>query len=115
MRALEKDRGRRYETASGAGAGRRAVPGRRAGRGVAAERTLPLRKFLRRHKGPAIAASLLLAALVAGVVGTGIGLRREKRAAKQLAERRLGQVENANEILGSVFDDLDPYSRGAGR
>ena len=36
MKALEKDRNRRYETANGFAAGRAALPGRRAGAGVPA-------------------------------------------------------------------------------
>ena len=38
---LEKDRNRRYESAGGAGRGRRAVPGRRAGRGLPAVGRVP--------------------------------------------------------------------------
>ena len=42
MKALEKDRNRRYETASAFAAGRAAVPGRRAGAGVPAVGVVPL-------------------------------------------------------------------------
>ena len=41
MKALEKDRARRYETANGAGPRHPALPGRRGGRGPAADGRLP--------------------------------------------------------------------------
>ena len=41
MKALEKDRNRRYETANGFAAGRAALPGRRAGAGVPAVGRVP--------------------------------------------------------------------------
>src|SRR5882757_2682742 len=41
MKALEKDRSRRYETADGLARGRRALPGRRTGGGVPARGRLP--------------------------------------------------------------------------
>jgi hypothetical protein len=39
-----------------------------------------LKKFVRRHKGQVIAASLVLLALVGGIVGTTFGLYRENQA-----------------------------------
>ena len=42
MKALEKDRNRRYETANGLARGRAALPGRRAGAGVPAVGVVPL-------------------------------------------------------------------------
>jgi tetratricopeptide (TPR) repeat protein len=77
-----------------------------------------------------LAASLVLLALLAGIVGTTVGLleaqRQERRAVieskekenarqsealqRRQAEKRLSQVEKANEILGSIFKDLDPHN-----
>ena len=59
-----------------------------------------LRKFVRRNRGPVLAAGLILLLLVGGIVGTTIGLMR--------ARKRLAQVEKGIEILGSIFEDLDP-------
>ena len=59
-----------------------------------------LGKFVRRNRGPVLAASLVLLALVGGVLGTSFGLLK--------AQRRLKQIEKANEILGSIFKDLNP-------
>ena len=82
-----------------------------------------LRKFVRRNRGPVLAASLLLVALAGGVVGTTVGLVRAEQArraagrraegervAKELAEKRLAQIEKAIGILGSMFENLDPMA-----
>jgi serine/threonine protein kinase/tetratricopeptide (TPR) repeat protein len=76
MKCLEKDRTRRYETASGL-----ALDVQRyladepvlAGPPSTAYR---LRKFLRRHRVPVLAGAALVLALVAGIVGTTWGLVR---------------------------------------
>jgi serine/threonine protein kinase/tetratricopeptide (TPR) repeat protein len=156
MKCLEKERHRRYETAN-----QLALEIQRyladepvqAGPSSASHR---LKKFLRRNKGPVLAASLLFLVLLVGVVGTSVGLvqaesahqaeaqqrrlaeterdqketarraavknerqavdnerraaeaARKERKAKELAQQRLAQIEKANEILASVFQDLDP-------
>jgi serine/threonine protein kinase len=74
MKALEKDRGRRYETAAAFAAD--------VGRYLAGEpvQAVPpsagyrLRKFLGKHRGAVLAAGLVALALVAGLVGTTLGL-----------------------------------------
>jgi serine/threonine protein kinase len=121
MKALEKDRGRRYESASAFAADiERYLKDEPvlAGPPGAGYR---LKKFLRRNRGSVLAASFLLLALFAGVIGTSLGLLQAQRAereaaqraegerrAKETAKQRLAQIEKANEILGSVFKDLDP-------
>jgi eukaryotic-like serine/threonine-protein kinase len=91
MKALEKDRTRRYETASGFAAD--------VLRHLAYEPVLAappsqgyrLRKFVRKHRGAVIAASLVVLALLAGIAGTTLGFIRADRAraaeAKRVAER----------------------------
>jgi eukaryotic-like serine/threonine-protein kinase len=74
MKALEKDRGRRYETANGLAMDLQRYLADEpvlAGPPSAAYR---LRKFVRRNKGPVLAVSLLLAVLTAGIVGTTLGM-----------------------------------------
>jgi serine/threonine protein kinase len=93
------------------------------------------KKFVRRNRAQVIAASLLLVALVGGIVGTTFGLieaNRQKRIAvaaavaldhalraesvqrqradaqRQQAEKRLTQIEKADDILGSIFKYLNP-------
>src|SRR5439155_15263547 len=50
-----------------------------------------LRKFVRRHRGPVLAAGLLVLALLGGVVGTAIGLVRADQARRVAGERAEGE------------------------
>ncbi|HEV3022045.1 MAG TPA: protein kinase, partial [Pirellulales bacterium] len=91
MKALEKDRMRRYETANGL-----ARDVERHLRDEPVEACPPssayrLRKSLRRHKGPVSAAGLVLLALVAGVIGTTLGLFEARR------QRDVADIARANE------------------
>jgi serine/threonine protein kinase/Tfp pilus assembly protein PilF len=142
MKALEKERSRRYETAIGLALD--------VQRYLADEPVLAgppsaiykLRKFVRRNRGPVLALALVLLALVIGSIGAMLGLiearRQESHATafaikeakaraeeavqrklaqgnerkanteKDRAEKRLTQIEKINDILGSIFKDLDP-------
>ena len=121
MKCLEKDRSRRYETANGLA--------RDVERYLADEKVeacppsagYRLHKFVRRHRGPVLAASISFLLLVGGIAGTTWGLIRADRARKAAADRAEGerkanaqaqklvqQIEKGSEILASVFRDLDP-------
>jgi WD40 repeat protein len=87
MKALEKDRTRRYETANGLA---RDIQRYLADEVVEARPpsvAYRVSKFVRRHKGEVVAVSLVLLALVGGIVGTTLGLlesrRHEEEAKKQ--------------------------------
>jgi serine/threonine protein kinase len=85
LKALEKDRARRYESANGLA---RDVQRYLADEIVEARPPSAgyrVRKFVRRHKTQVLAAGLVLAALLAGIAGTTVGLIRATRAAE--AER----------------------------
>ena len=76
MKCLEKHRERRYETANGLA---RDIQRYLADEPVEARPPSAgyrLSKFLKRHKGPVLAASLVLLVLVLGIVGTTFGLIR---------------------------------------
>jgi serine/threonine protein kinase/WD40 repeat protein/tetratricopeptide (TPR) repeat protein len=80
MKALEKDRNRRYETANGFA---RDVERYLADEPVQAcppSAGYRLRKFARRNRGPVLAASLLVLVLVVGIIGTTWGMLRANRA-----------------------------------
>jgi eukaryotic-like serine/threonine-protein kinase len=75
---------------------------------------------VRRHKGPVLATALLVLALAVGVVGTAWGLVRARQAlvaeekqreqaeqAEERALKRLAQIEKGNEIITSIFAELD--------
>jgi serine/threonine protein kinase len=97
MKALEKDRNRRYETANSFvldvqryldGEPVQAVPPRAGYR---------LRKFVRRNKGPVIAVGVVLLVLLAGVVGTALGLIEAKRQ-ERIALNEAGRAEAARQL-----------------
>jgi hypothetical protein len=134
MKALEKDRNRRYETANGFAMDVQRYLADEPVQACPPSVGYRLRKFARRNKGPVIAVSLVVLALILGVIGTTWGMlearRRaegerlakldaqdaqrkeaeraeEERKAKHLAQQRLAQIEKSNDILTSIFTDLD--------
>jgi len=96
MRALEKDRSRRYETANAF-----AADINRYLHGEPVQAHPPsvgyrLQKFLRKNRGPAIAAGLVTCALVAGCIGTSLGMLEAQRQA-QLARDESALKEEARQ------------------
>jgi serine/threonine protein kinase/tetratricopeptide (TPR) repeat protein len=85
MKALEKDRSRRYETANGLAMDVQRYLADEPVEASPPSRAYRLKKFLRRHRGPVLAASVIFLLLVGGIVGTSVGLK--------LASDRLAQVE----------------------
>jgi serine/threonine protein kinase/tetratricopeptide (TPR) repeat protein len=109
MKALAKERERRYASAAGLADDLERFLNHdpvSAGPPTAAYR---LRKFVRRNATQVMAAVVVVLALVLGVVGTTLGLI-EARWRHHQAEMRLAQVTKMNDILGSMFKDLDPRS-----
>ncbi len=97
MKCLDKQRERRYETASAL-----ARDIQRYLTDEAVEARPPtagyrLGKFLKRNKGPVVAASLVLLALLGGIAGTTFGLIRAEKAraalVKQAEAERLAKLE----------------------
>jgi serine/threonine protein kinase/tetratricopeptide (TPR) repeat protein len=87
MKSLEKDRGRRYETANGLAMD---VQRYLAGEPVLAAPASALyrmRKLVRRHRGPVVAVGLVLLALLAGISGTTWGMTRAEQQ-RQLADAK---------------------------
>ena len=79
MKALEKDRTRRYETANGFAADVLRYLSGEAVQAHPPSKAYRLKKFVRRNKGQVVAASLVFLALLAGIVGTSLGLVEAKR------------------------------------
>ena len=96
LKALEKDRARRYETANGLA---RDIQRYLADEVVEARPPSTgyrVRKFVRRHKGQVVAAALVLVALLAGIAGTTAGLieaRRQERVALVAREAEADRAE----------------------
>jgi WD40 repeat protein/serine/threonine protein kinase len=128
MKGLEKDRTRRYETASALAQDIRhylADEPVLAGPPSAGYR---VRKFVRRNRGPVLASSLVLAALVFGVIGSTIGLLRavdserdalaardEATKNEQLAQAqaRIADAERKRAIFEKNQADLARLEAGA--
>ena len=90
MKALEKDRNRRYETANGLAMDVQRYLSDEAVLAVPPSAGYRLRKFVRKNKGPVVASSLVFLTLSLGIAGTTFGLIRaeEKRAEADQAKQR---------------------------
>jgi serine/threonine protein kinase len=91
MKALDKDRIRRYETASGLAADVQRYLNDEPVQAYPPSPGYRLRKFVRRNQGPVLAVSLVLMALVAGIIGTTWGMLRatvaEAKAVQEAGEK----------------------------
>jgi serine/threonine protein kinase/tetratricopeptide (TPR) repeat protein len=93
MKCLEKDRNRRYETASAFAADVQRYLNDEPVLACPPSRGYRLRKFARRNRAGVIAAGLVLVTLVAGIVGTSMGLVEAKKAeADAIGERNEKQT-----------------------
>jgi serine/threonine protein kinase len=101
MKSLEKDRNRRYETANGLALDIQRYLHDEPVLARPPSAIYRLRKFAKRNKGPLAAAALVLLAMVAGIIGTTLGLleaqaqrdvavqaRADEADQRQLAERQ---------------------------
>jgi serine/threonine protein kinase/tetratricopeptide (TPR) repeat protein len=126
MKCLEKDRDRRYESASALA---QDIENYLNDEPVAAcppSRAYGLRKFVRRHRGAVLAASSMALLLVLGIIGTTIGLvraerarqdaetaRQHERTQRQFAETRRAETEAVLDFVEKhVFAVARPTGRG---
>src|SRR5262249_28832259 len=101
MKALEKDRTRRYNTANGLARDLQRYLADEVVEARPPSRGYRLKKFVRRHKGQVIAASLVLLALLGGIIGTSIGLVRahhEREKAEGLREQAEGLADQNGKL-----------------
>jgi WD40 repeat protein/serine/threonine protein kinase len=91
MKALEKDRSRRYDTANGFAADVLRHLSSEPVLAAPPSRAYRMRKFVPKHRGAVIAAGLVVLALLGGIAGTTWGLIRADKArageARRLTER----------------------------
>ncbi len=107
MKAIDKDRTRRYETANGLAAD---VMRYLADEPVSARPPTTaylLRKFVRRNRVPVIASAAVLLALVAGIVGTTIGLIGQARQRAE-AERQSAFAGAVSQFQADMLASADP-------
>ncbi|MFO0959391.1 MAG: serine/threonine-protein kinase [Isosphaeraceae bacterium] len=101
MKALEKDRARRYDTANGLA---RDIQRYLADEVVEARppsRGYRLRKFVKRNKLQVIAASLVFLTLVGGIVGTSLGMASARRARDAEAVQRAKADEERDRAIAA--------------
>ncbi len=120
MKCLEKDRKRRYETASGLAADiQRHLKDEPVTAG-APSAGYKLRKFVKRNRGKVIAGGIVAAALVLGVIGTTTGmvwaLREKTRAtvATEEQSRARKRAEATVEFVTTALQASDARGDGAG-
>jgi len=113
MKCLEKDRSRRYETVNGLARdvehylSDEVVEARPPSAGYR------LRKLVRRHKGPVLAASLVVVALLSGILGTTLGLIEAKRQEHLALTAQLRAETNAAEAKMQEMEAKDKLKLSA--
>ena len=101
MKALEKDRSRRYETATGFARDIERYLNDEVVEARPPSTGYRFGKFVRRHRGQVIAAGLVFLTLLAGIAGTTWGLIREAQAKARLADS-LAREQKANADLSAA-------------
>jgi serine/threonine protein kinase/tetratricopeptide (TPR) repeat protein len=127
MKALEKDRRRRYDTAADLGADVQRHLDREPVVAAPPGRTYRARKFVRRHRGPVVAGGLIACALIAGLAGTTAGLLRARAAgaevraqrdaavrARDAADRERMNAEAVARFMRTALRFSDPEQGGSG-
>jgi len=102
MKCLEKDRNRRYETANGLAHDIERYLHDEPVLASPPSAGYRLTKFVRRNKGPVLAAAVILVSLVGGIVATTWGLVRAERARQAEAQRAEGERQAKQEALASA-------------
>jgi eukaryotic-like serine/threonine-protein kinase len=97
MKALEKDRTRRYETANGFAADVLRHLAFEPVQAAPPSRAYRLRKFVRKHRGAVITASLVVLALLAGITGTTWGLIRAESRRVEAEKAQAAEAERVKE------------------
>jgi non-specific serine/threonine protein kinase/serine/threonine-protein kinase len=107
MRALEKDRARRYATANAFAFDiERHLRYEPVDAGPPSK-TYRVRKFVRRHRIWVVSGAIALAAVLIGIAGTSIGLVRARRAERQ-ARIEAETAQQVSGFLEDLFEVSDP-------
>ncbi len=112
MKAMEKERQRRYETANELGMDIERYLSGEAVIAAPPSRSYLLKKFVRRNKGPVIAASLVALVLIGGLIGTSYGLKQAviardgETVAKESAQRETARAVLAEAQTKARADEL---------
>ena len=111
LKALRKDRTRRYASAESLGTDvRRYLEGKPL-EAAPESRTYLVRKFVRRNRVQVTAAGAVVAVLLAAVVMTGSALRRALEA-EQTLRQRVDQLKTVSDFQTNMFKEIDPAKAG---
>lgn len=113
MKAIDKDRTRRYATASEFAADIHRYLTQEPVSARAPSILYKLGKFSRRHKIGITVTALLAIALLAGIIGTTIGLMRAREAEK-IAQKEAAQARAINRFMQDTLGSANPVE-GRGR
>jgi tetratricopeptide (TPR) repeat protein len=112
MKSLSKERDRRYESATGFARDIERFLNKEPVQAGPPGARYRIRKFVQRNRGQVVAAGLVLAALLVGIVGTTLGLieaKRQEREAKRqegIALDEAGRKESARLRTRGVLDTV---------
>jgi serine/threonine protein kinase len=112
MKCLEKDRNRRYATANGLIRDIERFMNDEPVEAGPPSSGYKFRKFLRRNRGPVLAAALVLLALLGGILGTSMGLVRaegERRRANEASEQALRNLASSRQNLDLAVRAVDQF------
>jgi eukaryotic-like serine/threonine-protein kinase len=98
MKALEKDRARRYETANGFALDVQRYLADEPVIACPPSAAYRLKKFVRRNKRPVLAAAAVLLTLIGGIVGTSTGLLRADEARKAERDAKQDALDREKEM-----------------
>ena len=125
MKALEKDRQRRYETANGLAMDIRRYLGGEAVLAAPPDNLYRIRKFVRRNRGQVVAAGLITTALLLGMAGTAwqakVASNRaelaqraeaEAKAARDSEQARASELKLVSDFQSTMLTQLDPRLGG---
>src|SRR5262249_39280019 len=119
MKALEKDRNRRYETANSCAIDVHRYLADEPVQACPPSASYRLRKLMRRDKGPGVAALIIFLLLVGGIAGTSTGLLvalRQRDAAfeaRQDAERETLRATGAEQLASSRLSQVESEKQRA--
>ena len=104
MKAIEKERGRRYETANGLAMDLRRYLAAEPVLAAPASASYRLQKFVRRNKGAVAAGSLIAASLLVGIAGFAWQAR--------IAQARATELEQVSKFQAEMLGQVDPTEAG---
>ena len=118
LKALEKDRSRRYDSANGFAADLQRYLAGEPVQAVPPSTGYRLKKFVRRHKGAVIAVGLVLTAMLVGMVGIGFGMSEGEKArllAREKAQTEIArkEAEAARDLLAGEKEQTDKARKAA--